>query len=260
MGGGETRSLMAMRLTVLGSSGTYPAPSNPASGYLIEAGGTRVWCEAGPGSYAALVRILDPALVNAVVVSHRHPDHCMDLISAYHAFAYGPHPLRAIPLYAPEQVFPAFLSFLGQGGEGLFAQVFDLRTVTDGDRVTIGNLRVRFSSAHHTVPTVSSRWSDGHRTLAYSADTGPEGEWTELVRDAHLFLCEASLGATPYRRKAAHHLTARQAGRIARERGARRLMLTHIPPHIDSAEAVSEAEQVYDRPVALAVPGASHRI
>ena len=249
-----------MRITILGSSGTYPAPSNPASGYLIDAGDTRVWCEAGPGTFAALVRHLDLEMLDAVVVSHRHPDHCLDLLSAYHAFGYGPRPRRGIPLYAPAQVFGAFLSFLGQDEEGLFAQVFDLRTVGEGDQATIGRLRVSFASADHTVPTVSSRWTDGHRTLAYSADTGPEGEWPRLVQDAHLFLCEASLGAVPYQRAVPHHLTAHQAGQIARQRGALKLMLTHIPPHLDPTEAVAEAERVFDRPVALAVPGAAHRI
>ncbi len=251
---------MVMRLTILGSSGTYPAPSNPASGYLIEAGNTRVWCEAGPGSFAALSRGLDLGLVDAVVVSHRHFDHCGDLVSAYHAFAYGPHPRLRIPLYAPPEVFPAFLSFLGQGADGGFAQVFDLRTVTDGDRVTIGNLQVSFAEADHPVPTVASRWSDGHRVMAYSADTGPGGHWPKIAQKAHLFLCEASLGAAPPRRWTPYHLTADLAGRIAREQGVRRLMLTHIPPHIATPEAVSAAERTFDRPVALAVPGASHRI
>ena len=251
---------MAMRLTILGSSGTYPAPSNPASGYLIEAGATRVWCEAGPGSFAALCSVLDPALVDAVVVSHRHPDHCMDLVSAYHAFAYGPHPRLGIPLYAPPEVIPAFLAFLGQDTEGGFSQVFDLRTVGDRDRIDIGPLQISFAEADHPVPTVASRWTDGHRALAYSADTGPGGDWRRLAHGAHLFLCEASLGASPPRRWAPHHLTGEQAGQIAREQGVRRLMLTHIPPHIDSARAVAAAEGAFDRPVALAVPGAAHRV
>ncbi|MCE2527587.1 MAG: MBL fold metallo-hydrolase [Actinomycetia bacterium] len=249
-----------MRLTILGSSGTYPAPSNPASGYLIEAGSTRVWCEAGPGTFATLTRRLDLTLLDAVVVSHRHPDHCMDLLSAYHAFAYGPMPRRGIPLYAPEQVFESFLSFLGQGPDGGFSSVFELHTVSDGDEVTVGNLGISFAAADHTVPTVASRWSDGRRSMAYSADTGPRGDWARLVQDAHLFLCEAAMGAAPYLRVIPHHLTAEQAGQIARERQARRLMLTHIPPHIDSPEAVAEAERSFDRPVALAVPGAAHRI
>ncbi len=249
-----------MRLTILGSSGTYPAPSNPASGYLIEAGSTRVWCEAGPGTFAALTRVLDLDLLDAVVVSHRHPDHCMDLISAYHAFAYGPHPRRGIPLYAPDQVFSSFLSFLDQGWEGRFAQVFDLHLVSEGEDIVIGDLQVSFAGADHTVPTVASLWSDGYRSMAYSADTGPQGDWTRLVQDAHLFLCEASMGAAPYQRPIPHHLTAEQAGQIARERRVQRLMLTHIPPHIDSPRAVAEAERSFDRPVALAVPGAAHRI
>lgn len=249
-----------MRLTVLGSSGTYPAPSNPASGYLIEAGRTRVWCEAGPGTFAALTRQLDLDYLDGIVVSHRHPDHCMDLIMAYHAFAYGPTPRRGIPLFAPDEVFAAFLSFLGQGWDGRFCRVFDLHTVGDGEEVTLGDLQVLFAVADHTVPSVASRWTDGSRAMAYSADTGPKGDWARLVRDAHLFLCEASMGASPYRRVTPHHLTADQAGRIARERGAGRLMLTHIPPHIDAPAAVAEAETSFDRPVALAVPGAAHRI
>ncbi len=249
-----------MRLTVLGSSGTYPAPSNPASGYLIEGGGARVWCEAGPGSFTALVRQLDLSLLDAVVVSHRHPDHCLDLISAYHAFAYGPKPRLGIPVYAPDEVFPALLSFLGHRADGGFAQIFDLRTVADGDQVTIGDLQVRFVQADHPVPTVASTWTNGHRVLAYSADTGPEGSWPRVASDAHLFLCEASLGSAPPQRLVPHHLTADQAGQIAREQRAKRLMLTHIPPHIDSPQAVAAAERTFDRPVALAVPGAAHRI
>lgn len=249
-----------MRLTILGSSGTYPAPSNPASGYLIEAGGTRVWCEAGPGTFAALTRILDLELLDAVVVSHRHPDHCMDLVSAYHAFAYGPFSRRGIPLYAPDEVFAALLSLLGQDTDGRFARVFDLHTVGDFDEIAIGELRVSFAEADHPVPTVASRWSAGRRVLAYSADTGPKGDWPRLVRDANLFLCEASLGADPPPGAAPHHLEAGEAGRIARDQGARRLMLTHVPPHIDPRAAVLAAERTFDRPVALAVPGAVHRI
>ncbi len=249
-----------MRLIVLGSSGTYPAPSNPASGYLIESGGTRVWSEAGPGTFAALTRTLDLELLDAVVVSHRHPDHCMDLVSAYHAFAYGPTSRRGIPLYAPDEVFESFLSFLGQDAGGRFARVFDLHTVSGGDEIAIGGLQVSFAEADHPVPTVASRWSDGHRVLAYSADTGPERDWPRLVRDAHLFLCEASLGADRSPGAAPHHLDAGEAGRIARAQGARRLMLTHIPPHVDVRRAVLAAERTFDRPVALAVPGAAHRI
>ena len=249
-----------MRLTILGSSGTYPAPSNPASGYLIESGCARVWCEAGPGTFAALTRTLDLELLDAVVVSHRHPDHCMDLVAAYHAFAYGPCSRRGVPLYAPDQVFAALLSFLGQDASGRFARVFDLHTVSDGDEVAIGGLQVSFAEADHPVPTVASRWSDGQRALAYSADTGPKGDWPRLVRDAHLFLCEASLGADPPPGSVSHHLDAGEAGRIAREQGARRLMLTHVPPHVDVRRAVLAAERTFDRPVALAVPGAAHRI
>ena len=186
----------------------------------------------------------------------------MDLVSAYHAFAYGPYLSSGDSAVCPRPgVRRPCCHFLGQDTGGRFARVFDLHTVSDGDEVTLGELKVSFAEADHPVPTVASRWTDGHRVTGLLGGHRAEGRgWPRLVRDAHLFLCEASLGADPSPGAAPHHLAAGEAGRIAREQGARRLMLTHIPPHIDVRLAVSAAERTFDRPVALAVPGAAHRI
>ena len=89
-----------MKLSVIGASGTFPTPGHPASGYLITQGHTRVWCDAGPGTFVNLP--VDPDLIDAVFLSHEHPDHCLDLLTAYHAFRYRPEPRLGIPVYAPQ--------------------------------------------------------------------------------------------------------------------------------------------------------------
>lgn len=241
-----------MRLTVLGASGTYPARSRPGSGFLIEHGETRVWCDAGPGTLVALP--VELAVVDAILVSHRHPDHCLDAIIASHALAYGARPRFGVPLLGPESALQALRDFV-DGGR--MDDVFEMKALVDGDRLEIGSLGLEVAETDHSVPTLASRWETEHRSLCYSADTGPEGEWMRLAGGVDLFVCEATYQGEPGQVEYPHHLTAGEAGRIAREAGARRLMLTHIPPHLDPARSVMEAEATFGRPVGLAVPGAS---
>lgn len=249
-----------MRIRVLGASGTYPVPGRPASGFLLEAAGTRVWCDAGPGTFLALADLLDPDLVTAMVISHHHPDHCADFFAAYHAFTYRPRPRTGFPVYAPQATIDHLLAFVDAGpGDDVF-DTFEFVPVGDGDRQAIGGLEATFALTDHPVPTVASRWTDGARVFAYSADTGAGGEWARLAHSANLFICEATYQGEPGRDDYPHHLTAREAGGIARRVGAERLVLTHIPPHLDPVDSVSEAEETFGRPVALAVPGAEHRV
>jgi ribonuclease BN (tRNA processing enzyme) len=245
-----------MKLDVVGSSGTYPVRGRPAAGYLVSQGDTRVWCDTGPGTFVELP--VDAELISAIVISHEHPDHWLDLLTAFHSIAYGPNPRHSIPVYAPQ----ATLDRIARAGSAdHFADTFDLVPVAGGDTRQIGAFEVTFAWTDHSVPTVGTRWEANGRVLAYSADTGPEGEWEKLAADADLFLCEASYqgdmddyGAYP------HHLTASLAGGIARRQAAKKLMLTHIPPHLDATLSINEAETTFDRPVELAVPGLSRKI
>lgn len=243
-----------MRVDIVGSSGTFPVPGRPASGYLITQGDTRVWCDAGPGTFMALP--IDADMVDAVVVSHQHPDHCADLFAAFHAWNYRPEPRRGVPLYAPEAVWQRVSEFLEKGQGSDLYELFDFRPVWTGDRVEIGDLEVSFVEMDHSVPTVGSRWEANNRTLFFTGDTGPAGDWREVAREVDVMLSEASYQGASEDKSYAHHLTAGEAGEIAREVGAKRLVLTHIPPYYDAAKSVHEAELVFDRAVTLATPGA----
>jgi len=247
-----------MRLHVIGSSGTFPAPGRPAPGYLVEHEGFRVWCEAGPGTFVALP--IAPDLVDAIVVSHQHPDHCVDLLTAYHAFRYRPEPRLGIPVYCPVEVRDRLCEFVKVDDHSELTRTFDFQPVKNGDRIELGDIRLSFVTADHSVPTVASRWEANGRVLAYSADTGPAGDWMAIADDADLFLCEASYQGEAANQDYPHHLTAAEAGTIARQRNARHLMLTHIPPYLDASRSVLEAEATFDRPVELAVPGLVRKV
>lgn len=247
-----------MRLHVVGSSGTFPVAGRPGSGYVIEQGGTRVWCDSGPGTFTALP--FDSDMIEAIVISHQHPDHCSDLATAFHAWTYRPEPRSAVPLYAPESVWERLSLFLDKGPQSELYATFDFHPVGDGDEAELGELRVRFTEMDHSVPTVGSLWEANNRRLFYTGDTGPGGEWHEGARGAKVMLSEASLQGSSDHKAVEHHLTAGEAGAIAREVGVERLVLTHIPPYLDPARSIHEAETAFDRPVALATPGATFDI
>ncbi len=247
-----------MRLDIVGSAGTFPAPGRPASGYIVTEEGTRVWCDAGPGTFMSLP--IDDRLIDAVVISHRHVDHCADLLAAFHAWRFCPEPRHEVPVYAPESVFESIKGFLRDVDGVKIEDTLAFRPVAEGDIIEVGPLTISFTTSDHSVPTVASRWSNGSRSMFYTGDTGAGGEWASLAKGVDLMLCEASYQGEPGVNVYPHHLTASEAGRIAREQEVGQLVLTHIPPYLDPTQSVAEAEPEFDRPVALAVPGGQFKI
>src|SRR5690606_35177276 len=220
-------------------------PGRPCAGYLIEHKNTRVLCDAGPGVYMSLP--VDPDLIDAVVISHQHADHCSDLLTAFHAWTYRPDPRENVPVYAPPSVLERVAAFVDKGQEHVFEQTFDFHAVGEGDSATIGDFDVSFTDMYHSVPCVGSRWEADGRSLFYTGDTGPQGNWRETARGVDVMLAEASYQESTKNPEYPMHLSAAEAAAIAREVGAGKLVLTHIPPYLDSALSVHEAEQVFDR-------------
>ena len=250
-----------MRLAILGSSGTWPAPRRPASGYLVERAGTRVVLDLGSGAFAALAGRTDPGNLDAIVISHIHPDHCTDLFPFYHYLAYGPGGKTPIPLYAPEGAVEHLAAFVrASAADHPFYGAFAVNTVGEGDRAAVGALQMAFAATEHPVPTVGVRVEGEGRVLVYTADTGPGGGVPALAVGADLLLAEATYQGESADKPYADHLTAAEAGRLARDAGVRRLMLTHLPPTLDVARSVEEAEASFGRPVQAAVPGMEVRV
>lgn len=249
-----------MQLDVLGSSGTYPAPNRPASGYLVSYLSTHVLCDVGFGVFAELARRMSPDRIDAVVLSHRHPDHCADFLALHHALAYGPYEVEGLPVYAAPGVADHIAGFLGAGEGHVLFHTFDFHEVGQENHVKVGDIEIRFAVTAHPVPTVATRFEAGGRSLVYSADTGPGGGFPGLCEGASVVMAEASIPGERDQSHFAHHLTATEAGEIARQAGAEALILTHLRPGLDRESAAAAARAVFDGNVAVASPGDIYQI
>jgi ribonuclease BN (tRNA processing enzyme) len=249
-----------MKLAVLGSAGTYPAPDQPCSGYLVSHAAIRIVCDLGFGVMGELFRSMSPDALDAVVLSHRHPDHCADFLALYHALAYGPFERTALPVYTAPGVAQHIADFLGAGEGHILFEIFDFHEVGEDNHVKVGDIDLRFAVADHSVPTVATRFTADGRSLVYSADTGPGGGFPALCDGARVVLAEASLPGERGDHEFAHHLTAAEAGEIARSAGAGKLILTHLRPGLDRRRSLAEAEHAFGGPVVAASPGDVYEI
>jgi ribonuclease BN (tRNA processing enzyme) len=242
-----------MKLTVVGCSGSMPGPDSAASCYLVEADGYRLLLDLGNGAFGPLQRYLNPTEVDAIVISHLHGDHFLDLVPMVVALRFHPQRVgRAVRLIAPAGILDRLTAASGEPGSHLsLADVFDLSEPGD---VELGPFRLRFGVLNHSVPDYGVRIEHGDRSLVYSGDTAPCEELIELSRGANLALFEAGWPAGTDQ-SLGIHLTPRQAAQQAREAGAERLMLTHLVPWADRDETLAEASAAFGSGVSLASAG-----
>jgi ribonuclease BN (tRNA processing enzyme) len=240
---------LGLQLTVLGCSGAYPGPGGACSGYLLHDGTTRVWVDAGSGTLANLQRHLSPDDLDAIVLSHEHPDHWSDLEGWNNVLRFTLH-RTGFPVYAPA-------GLRGRTYQDTAPQMI-WHDVADRDTVPVGTMTFTFSRTDHGPETLGMRVDAGGRSFGYSADTGPRWSLEALGADLDLALCEATL--TPDEEGTLQHLSARQAGGSARDAGARRLVLTHLWPTLDPDRPRAEGAEAFGAPVEVAAVGARYEV
>ncbi|MEY2567747.1 MAG: hypothetical protein QOE35_2276 [Actinomycetota bacterium] len=232
---------MGLKLTVLGCSGSYPGPGGAASGYLVQSAEATIWLDAGNGTLANLQRHVGLVDVDCIVLSHGHGDHVVDA-EAYHvAVRYGDEPREGIAVFAPRDVIDRL-----ERTQPTFA----LHPVADSDRREFRDVTLTFSRTDHMVETLAVRLESGGKVLGYSADSGSGWSMESLGPGIDLALCEATF--LQDREGSVQHFSARQAGTTARAAGARRLVITHIWPTLDTGASQAEAEAAFGGPVDVA--------
>ena len=235
--GSGARPTVSFSVTVLGSSAWYATRDRAASGYLVDFGDTRIWLDAGGGTWQRLLECVDFPDIDGVILSHRHPDHTIDLFQLFHARQYGgTEPMDPIPLWAPTETIDRMLAFTSQVDEA-----FDLRSVRPTETVEIAGAQISFFQMTHPPETVGVRIERDGGIFAYSADSGPEFDVTGLAGDADVFVCEATYQADD--RLWEGHMSATQAGTAAAEAVAKHVVLTHLPPTRDLDISLREAQR-----------------
>ncbi|HIV56418.1 MAG TPA: MBL fold metallo-hydrolase [Candidatus Stackebrandtia faecavium] len=246
-----------MKLTVLGSAGSFPAPDSACSAYLVQAEGFTLLLDFGSGSLSPLQRHVDPYSIDAIVLTHLHADHIMDACPYVVMRRYAPGaPFPVVPLYGPSGTADRLATAYGGEGEHgcrALSDVYDIHTIEPG-QIQLGPLTLTFRRVCHPVETFGVRIEHEGRSLVYSSDTARCDSIDELASGCDTFLCEASyLEGRPNPPEV--HMTGREAGECAAAAGVGRLLLTHlVRPWGDEQQTLSEAKSAYNGPVAVVHP------
>jgi ribonuclease BN (tRNA processing enzyme) len=243
-----------VELTVLGSAGTWPPAGGATCGYLVAHEGTVIWLDAGTGTFANLQQHIEVRDIAAVVITHGHPDHFVDVVPAFYARHYGGLGDPGLPFYSPEGFTNVLSLLVSEDGRDVMGQAYAFSTLHDGDRIRVGPFDIRaFEMTHVGVTALGYRMEAGGVVFAYTGDTGPCDAVVEMARDADVLLAEASFqdssNLLPF------HLSARQAAEHAKTADVGRLLLTHILPTLDPSVSLAEARSAFDGPVEIAEEG-----
>jgi ribonuclease BN (tRNA processing enzyme) len=263
-----------VRLTVLGKSPAWQDAGGACSGYLVEADGQRVLLDCGPGVFGKLRTVVDYVDVDAVVISHLHADHFLDLVPFASGLIYAPRqqpvPVNGWPgtstparpaLIAPPGAADAFARVCEATGmrPDHVERAFELREFHPERPLELGVLTLRFQEVPHFVPTWAVEVAHDGARLTYGADCSPNEELCTFARDTDLLLVEATL-PRPEREGPRGHLTPEEAGDHARRAEARRVVVTHVSDELDPAWVRAEAERAFGAAVDLAAAGATYDV
>lgn len=252
-----------MKITVLGSSAAYPGGGQACSGFLIEEGSLHLLLDCGTGVLSNLQRHLRLDAVSAIIISHMHADHFFDLIPYRYALRYGLErlPDPRLPLWVPpggrevmERVVAPFAE-----NDRFFTDVFKIGEYDPTAPLPVGDFQVAFAAVHHYIPSyaVSVR---GYRKIVYTSDTSACPELLPLAHGADLLLANVGRCLEPDRETLWGHLRPAEAGALAREAGAQKLILSHFWPGCDREKSRERAAGEFAGPVLLAEEGSAHEI
>jgi len=256
---------------VLGKSPGWQDVDGACSGYLVEDGDTCLLVDCGSGVFSKLRRVRDYVGVDAVVITHMHPDHYFDLVPYACALTYGPRghggrsaqddgprgPRLLVPAGAPELLRTMTVA----GGQPqLFDGAFEIAEYEPNGGLRVGVLDLRFQPVPHYVPAyaIEVRGASGGR-FTFGADHGPTDALDDFASDTDLLLLEATL-PTVEEDGPRGHLTAAEAGDHAARCRAQRLVLTHISDELDGDHAIAEAGRCFTGPIELAREGAVYEV
>lgn len=235
---------MSLTVTILGCSGSYPSPGEACSGYLVRSDQATTVVDLGSGTLANLQRQVALTDIDALVLTHQHPDHWIDLPILRNALRYYLNH-RDLPVYGPQGVLDQAQAVI----DGL-EPTLRWTTIDSSSEVAIGDQRLTFSRTDHPVETLAVRLAAAGATIAYTADTGSAWDPGELLAGADLLLCEATV--TEDHEDQVQHLSARQAGALAQRAGVGRLVVTHVAPGVDREAQRAAAAAAFGGPVQLA--------
>ncbi|ESU32549.1 hypothetical protein G3A_10855 [Bacillus sp. 17376] len=239
-----------MKLTIVGFWGGYPKVNEASTGYLLEHEGFRLMIDFGSGVLAKLQNFVQPEELDALVLSHYHPDHIADIGVLQHA--------RLIQGFLGKKS-PQLPIYGHTHDKQEFAKL-TYKNITKGvaydpaKKLNVGPFTISFISAVHPVPCYAMRIEAGGKSLVYIADTSFKEEFIPFASAADLLLSECNFYGNQDG-KGAGHMNSCDNGKLAEGAGVKQLVLTHLPHYGEIDQLVSEASKAFHGPITLAREG-----
>ena len=243
-----------MKLTVLGCWGAYPHKGEGTTSFLLQSEGFNLLLDAGSATLIELEKVLSPLALDAVILSHYHPDHVADLGVLQHYW-------QLFPKQAGEErpVYPVY----GHGEDTENFARLTMPNVSQGydylteETLELGPFSITFMKTIHPVVCYAMRFEEKStgKVFVFTGDSGYMEGFLEFTKDADLFLADTYLFAGNEQHFA--HFTSKEAGEISLATGVKKLVLTHLPQFGDLEQLRQEASDAAQGqvPVELAAVG-----
>ena len=244
-----------MKIIPIGVWGGYPNKNEATSAFLIEQDGFRCLVDCGSGVLAAVQNYTELRDLDAVIISHYHPDHIADVGVLQHAAMVGMQLKEwdtPLLIYAHDKDFDEFQKLSYKG-------VTEGRAIQASDILRLGPWQVSFCETIHPVYCLAMKFTADGRTTVFTADTSWKEELIHFSQDADLIVAESNL-YEKYVGIIQGHMSGSQAGELAERAKAKQLLLTHLPQYGDLSEILSAAKSSYSGEVEFAVIGKSYEI
>ena len=242
-----------LQLDIVGAGPAFTdQPGSTGAAYLVRHGSTAILLDFGQGSFPRLAGLLDPASLDAVLISHLHPDHFIDLVALRHYLRWGPGRRRRVRVLGPAQLGERLDALHAE--PGFSAATLDIEPIGVGAR-EIGSLQVRSARVTHTEDSYGFRVAAGNGPgLVYSGDCGRADDLAALIEPGDDLLSEVSFGPGPVSADAAH-LDGPTVGLLATRTGVRRVLLTHLQMGFDETETIASVGREFSGLVTIVHPG-----
>ncbi|MGE6260980.1 MBL fold metallo-hydrolase [Heyndrickxia sporothermodurans] len=241
-----------MKLTVIGPWGGYPKVNGASAGYLLEHKGFHLLVDCGSAVLSKLQQYIQPELLDAVIISHYHPDHIADIGVLQHALIiskYMNKEIKTLPIYGHNENQHGFQSlFFDDVTKGLAYQ--------EDQEIHIGPFKVSFLRTKHPVPCFAMRIEAENSVFVFTADSSYLEEFSSFAANADILLCESNFYGD-MDGSAAGHMTSYEAGQIAQAAQVKHLILTHLPQYGELEQLKMEASEKFSGSIFLAEEGLS---
>lgn len=239
-----------MKVTIVGFWGGYPKVNEASTGYLIEQDDYSLLIDCGSGVLSQIQRYIAPEELDAVIISHYHPDHTADIGVLQHALL--------IQHFLQEKQFhlPAYGHMEDEAGFNTleYKDLMSKHAYNPDEVLQLGPFNLSFLKTVHPVPCYAIKVESDIASLVFTADSAYQDSFIPFAQGADLLLSECNF-YKGMNASQAGHMTSEDAASIAQSAGVKTLLLSHLPHFGDLNQLVEEAKETYSGEVLLASSG-----